>query len=148
MWECPKCGRYFKREHQSHYCGSKPVTIDEYIERQEADVQPILEKMRETICRAIPNADECISWGMPTWKKRRNIIHFAANKKDIGLYPGEEAVAFFQDRLDLYKTSKGAVRLPVDKPIPYGLVSDIAKWCFEQDAKQDEKATNLQKGRN
>ena len=139
MWECPKCKRQFKREHQSHYCGSKPATIDEYIERQEPNIQPILIKMKETIHQAIPDADECISWSMPTWKKKRNIIHFAANKNDIGLYPGEEATAFFQDRLDKYKTSKGAIRLPINKPIPFDLVSDIAKWSFEQEIKIGDK---------
>jgi len=133
MWECPKCGRTFKRINQSHYCGSAPKTVDEYINRQEDCIQPILAKLREVIQKTIPDAYECISWGMPTWKKKNNIIHFAANKGYVGLYPGDEAVAFFQKQLAEFKTSKGAIRLPVDKPVPYNLVSEIAEWCYKQE---------------
>ncbi|MDE7260808.1 MAG: DUF1801 domain-containing protein [Oscillospiraceae bacterium] len=134
MWECPKCGRQFSRNNQNHFCGAAPTTVEEYIAAQPESVRPILIELRDAIRAAIPDAEECISWSMPTWRGKRNIIHFAANKRHIGLYPGDEAVAFFRDRLDGYETSKGVVRFPIGQPIPYGLAAEIAAWCYRQDA--------------
>lgn len=130
MWTCPKCGRGFKNQNQDHYCGKAPETIDEYIEAQPREAQSYLNQIRETIKRAIPEAQERISWSMPTYWKGRNIIHFAGFKKHIGLYPGPEAVAEFAERLKGYKTSKGAVQLPLDKPLPLELIAEIAVWCY------------------
>ena len=93
MWKCPKCGREFARENQSHSCGEKPLTVDEYIARQPDGVRPELLQVRDALRAALPNAEERISWGMPTYWQGRNLIHFAANKHHIGLYPGAEAVA-------------------------------------------------------
>ena len=89
MWTCPKCGKQPMQEDQHHFC-IKPVTIDEYISIQDETVQPRLYQVRETIRTAIPDAEERISWQMPTFWKGRNIIHFAAFKKHIGIYPGGE----------------------------------------------------------
>ncbi|MCL2059177.1 MAG: DUF1801 domain-containing protein [Oscillospiraceae bacterium] len=129
MWRCPICGREFKNTNQSHYCGNAD-TIDGYIESQPADVRPILLKIRETIAEAAPGAIEKMSWQMPTFWQNENLIHFAAFKKHIGIYPGGEATAVFADRLSEsgYKTAKGTIRLPLDKPIPYGLIAEITKW--------------------
>lgn len=70
MWTCPKCGRTFKRQEQSHYCGKAPETVDEYIAAQPEEVQEYLKKIREAICAALPEAEERISWSMPTfWSK-------------------------------------------------------------------------------
>ena len=132
MWTCPNCGREFQKTNQGHYCGTAPATVDEYISRQEESLRPILMVLRTTIRDAIPDAQERISWGMPTWWEGRNLIQFAANKRHIGLYPGEEAIVFFKDRLSGYVTSKGTVRLPLDKPLPLDLISDMAKWCCQQ----------------
>ncbi len=132
MWECPNCGRRFAKNNQSHYCGKAPVTVDEYIAAQPEAVRPILTELRDTIRAAVPDAEECISWSMPTWRKKRNIIHFAANKRHIGLYPGDEAVAFFQDRLSGYKTSKGVIQFPIGQPVPYELIAEIAVWCYRK----------------
>ena len=77
MWKCPKCGRGFSREGQSHFCG-KIETIDQYIEEQEEKVRPYLNEVRQILRTAIPEAEEKISWSMPTFWKGRNIIHFAA----------------------------------------------------------------------
>jgi len=127
MWQCPKCGREFKNTDQDHYCG-KIETIDQYIAEQVEEVQPLLHKIRETIRAAAPGAKERISWRMPTFWQGENLIHFAAFKKHIGIYPGGEATAFFADRLTGYKTSKGAIQMPLDKPIPYELIAEIAEW--------------------
>ena len=86
MWTCPKCGKQLMREDQHHFC-IKPVTIDEYISIQDETVQLRLYQVRKTICTAIPDAEERISWQMPTFWRGRNIIHFAAFKKHIGIYP-------------------------------------------------------------
>lgn len=132
MWQCPKCGRSFQREGQEHYCGEAPATIGDYIKMQPEQVQPYLRQVNEIIRSALPDAAEKISWSMPTYWKKRNLIQFAAFKKHIGLYPGPEAVAAFADRLSGYKTSKGAIQLPYNRPIPNELIEDIAKWCAER----------------
>lgn len=131
MWQCPKCGREFKKQNQEHFCSEKPKTIDEYILAQPEIVQPLLNQVRNTIRAAIPYAEQKISWSMPTFWKNRNIIHFAAFKNHIGLYPGEEAMIHFADRLAKYKTSKGAAQFPYSKPLPLELIAEIAKWCYE-----------------
>ena len=133
MWTCPNCGREFKRTNQSHYCGKAPASIDEYILKQEKDIQAALVCLRSTIHCAIPEAEETIAWGMPTWKKKGNIIHFAVNKNHIGVYAGQEAVTFFDERLTGFETNKGVIRLKLDQEIPVSLISDIAKWCFIND---------------
>ena len=111
MWKCPKCGREFSRQNQDHYC-AKPETIDAYIAMQDEAVQPRLKEVREILRAALPEAQERMSWSMPTFWKGRNIIHFAASKKHLGLYPGGEATAVFADRLTGFDVSKGTIRLP------------------------------------
>jgi Uncharacterized conserved protein len=131
MWKCEKCGREFKNTNQDHYCG-KINTIDEYIDDQHAAIQPLLRSVRETIHAAAPDAVEKISWRMPTFWQGENIVHFAAFKKHIGLFPGGEAVGVFADRLKGYKTSKGTIQFPFEKEIDYKLIGDIVRWRVEQ----------------
>ena len=83
----------------------------------------------KTHCRTLLQK---ISWSMPTYWKNRNLIQFAAAKKHIGLYPGPAAVEAFADRLQGYKTSKGTIQLPYDKPLPLDLISEIAAWCGKE----------------
>ena len=134
MWKCPKCGREFKNTEQDHFC-VKPNSIDEYIVAQPEDVRPLLQSIRETIRAAAPEAIEKISWQMPTFWKDENLIHFAAFKKHIGLYPGGEATSKFAERLVGYKTSKGAIQLPLGKPIDYELITDIVRWRVNREVK-------------
>ena len=131
MWKCPKCGREFSRQNQDHYC-VKPETIDAYIAMQDEAVQPRLREVRDILRAALPEAQERMSWSMPTFWKGRNIIHFAASKKHLGLYPGGEATAVFADRLTGFDVGKGTIRLPYDKPLPVALIADIARWCLSQ----------------
>ena len=128
MWQCPKCGRDFKNQNQSHYCGDKPSTIDEYIAAQPKSIRAVLEKIRKTIRKAAPKAIEKISWSMPTFWQGENIIHFAAFKKHIGIYPGDLGNIPFEQQLASYKTTKGAIQFPLDKPIDYDLIADITKY--------------------
>ena len=130
-WTCPKCGREFARQGQDHYC-IKPTSIDEYIALQDDGVRERLNEVRAVLRDALPEAEERISWSMPTYWKGRNIIHFAASKKHLGLYPGDEAVAAFADELASYSVSKGTIRLPYGQPLPAELIARIARWCFER----------------
>lgn len=130
-WICPKCGRTFKKQNQSHYCGKAPETIDAYIVSQPEEIQPYLRAVRKAIKEAIPEAEEKISWSMPTFWKKHNLIQFAGFKNHIGLYPGPEAVEQFAEQLKDYKTSKGTIQFPYKKPIPLELIAGIAAWCCE-----------------
>ena len=130
-WKCPKCGREFSKKDQQHFC-EKPQTIDEYIAAQDERVQPRLNEIRAILKKALPEAEECISWSMPTYSKGRNIIHFAAFKKHIGVYPGGEATEKFAEELAEYDTSKGTIRLPYDRELPEDLLVRIARWCYEK----------------
>ena len=110
----------------------KPNTIDEYIAGFPRDVQPLLEKVRAAIRKAAPDAEEAIKYMMPTYVLKGNLIHFAGYNHHIGLYPGSRPVEVFQDELAKYETSKGTVRLPLDKPIPVGLIGKITKFCVKR----------------
>ena len=118
-----------------------PQTIDEYIANFPAEVQALLQKVRATITKAAPAAEEAISYQMPTFKLKGNLVHFAAFKKHIGFYPAASGIAHFQTELASYKTSKGAVQFPLDKPIPYSLITKIVKFrAVENVAKAAAKA--------
>ena len=131
MWKCPKCGREFQNDHQNHFCGKAPETVDEYILAQEEDIRDQLQSVRNVLRNTLPDAEEKISWSMPTYRKGHNIIHFAAQKKHIGLYPGPEAVAHFAEELDRAgcKYSKGSIRIPYSDELPLLLIAEIAAWC-------------------
>ena len=79
MWKCPKCGRSFSREGQDHYCG-RIETVDQYIEQQDEKVRPYLNEIRRIIRSAIPEAQEKISWSMPTYWKGQNLLHLQRQK--------------------------------------------------------------------
>lgn len=132
MWKCPKCSREFKSVNQSHFCGEKPKTIEEYILDQDEEKQRDLYYIRQILARALPEAEERISWSMPTFWNKHNIIHFAASKKHIGVYPGPKAVEHFANELTGYKTDKGTIRIPYGK-IDEKLIEMIAKWCWDTD---------------
>jgi predicted N-acetyltransferase YhbS/uncharacterized protein YdhG (YjbR/CyaY superfamily) len=114
-----------------------PMDIDEYIEAQPLYVQKFLHQVRGTIRAAAPGATEKISWQMPTFWDGQNLIHFAAFKRHIGIYPGAEAIEHFAPRLYRYKTSKGAIQFPYqtfdDEQLTF--ISAIAAWCAEHNAK-------------
>ena len=116
---------------------AEPMDIDEYIKAQPIEIQPILNRVCSAIRTAIPNAAEKISWQMPTFWKGQNLIHFAAQKKHLGIYPGEKAMEQFLPRLGDYKTSKGAIQFPYkdfgDEQL--ALITEIAMWCGVHNAK-------------
>lgn len=107
-------------------------SIDAYIAAHPAEVQDKLQKMREVIQAAAPEATEAISYGMPTYKLKGNLVHFAAYAHHIGFYPTPSAIEAFSSELARYKTSKGAVQFPLDQPIFYDLVKRMTKYRVEE----------------
>ena len=115
-----------------------PSNIDDYIESFPNDVQKILKRIRQTIRKVAPGAEEAIKYQMPTFVLNGNLIHFAAYKNHIGLYPAPMGIEKFKRELAVYKGGKGSVQFPLDKPIPFDLISRIVKFRVKQNL---EKAT-------
>lgn len=130
MWKCPECGNELTSEKQIHSCIVAPSVIEDYITLQRVDVQPLLIQIHKTIKAVLPDVQERITWAMPTYWENHNIIHFAAFKNHIGLYPGPWAIEHFANSLKDFKTSKGAIQFPYSKPIPLALIAEIAHWCY------------------
>lgn len=105
-----------------------PRDIDEYIAGCPSDVREILEQIRMTIRKAAPEAEETIKYLMPTFTLNGNLIHFAAHKNHIGLYPAPRGAAELKDELSAYEGEKSTVRFPLDKPIPFDLIARIVKF--------------------
>jgi uncharacterized protein YdhG (YjbR/CyaY superfamily) len=105
-----------------------PKNIDEYIAAFPPDIQEILQKIRLTIRKAAPDADETIKYQMPTFTLKGNLVHFAAFKNHIGFYPTPTGTEEFRKELSVYQGAKGSVRFPLDNPIPYTLISEIVKF--------------------
>ncbi len=119
-----------------------PANIDEYIANFPTEVQALLEKLRQTICKAAPDATEKISYQMPTFYFNGNLVHFAAYKKHIGFYPAASGVSKFQEELKEYKTSKGAIQFPIDEPIPHALVKKIVVFRVQENIAKAQSKKN------
>lgn len=108
-------------------------TVDEYIATYPESTQKILKKIQATIKKLAPDAEEKIGYGIPTYKVNgKNAVHFGGYDGHIGLYPGSVGVSEFTDQLKDYDTSKGTIRFPLDKPIPYDLIEQIAAYCINR----------------
>ena len=117
----------------------KIETIDEYIYIQDKQYQEMLFNVKKTIKDIVPEAQERMSYGIPTFWQKQNIIHFALMKNHLGIYPGSEAIVEFEDRLKIYKTSKGTIKMPLDQAIDYQLIEDITKYRLDQINKEKLK---------
>jgi len=115
-----------------------PKNIDDYIAGFPPDVQEILEKIRMTIRKAAPDAEETIKYQMPTFTLKGNLVHFAAFKKHIGLYPAPTGIEKFQKELSVYEGAKGSIRFPLGKPIPFDLISKIVKFRVKENLERVE----------
>jgi uncharacterized protein YdhG (YjbR/CyaY superfamily) len=104
------------------------ATIDEYIAQFPEEIQQKLQEIRAVIHAAAPEATEKISYQMPTFYLRGNLVHFAAFKQHIGFYPVPSGIAAFEEELAPYKRSKGAVQFPLDQPIPFELIGRIVQF--------------------
>ena len=120
-----------------------PKDIDEYIAAHPREVQDSLQRIRTTIRKAAPDADETIKYQMPTFTLNGNLIHFAAYKKHIGVYPVPRGDEQFKDELARYDGQKSTARFPLDKPIPFGLISRIVKFRAKQNRKKAKAKQNL-----
>jgi uncharacterized protein YdhG (YjbR/CyaY superfamily) len=113
-----------------------PQTIDEYIAGFPPDVQEILQEIRATIRQAAPDALETIKYRMPTFTLKGNLVHFAAFQKHIGFYPVPTGIEKFKEELSVYKQGKGSVQFPLNKPIPYDLISRIVEFRVQENLKK------------
>ena len=109
---------------------STPIT--DYILQFPPEVQAKLNQMRDAILEIAPDATEKISYGIPTFYLKGNLVHFAAYKNHIGFYPGADGIAAFADELSRFKLSKGTVQFPLDQPLPLDLVKRITAFRKEQ----------------
>jgi uncharacterized protein YdhG (YjbR/CyaY superfamily) len=109
-----------------------PQNIDEYIAGFPAEVQEILESIRTVIKLAAPDAEETISYQMPTFTLKGNLVHFAAFKKHIGFYPVPTGIEAFKDELSAYEGGKGSVQFPLDKPVPLDLIRRIVEFRVKE----------------
>jgi uncharacterized protein YdhG (YjbR/CyaY superfamily) len=106
--------------------------IDSYIASCPEEIRKLLEQMRFTIRKAAPDAKETISYGMPAFAQNGILVYFAAFKNHIGFYPTASGIEAFKNDLSLFEGSKGAVRFPLDKPLPLDLISRIVKFRIKQ----------------
>ena len=107
-------------------------TIDQYISGYPEDVQRILQKIRKIVGKAAPGAQETIKYQIPTFTLNGNLVHFGAFKNHIGFYPAPSGTEKFKKELSIYQGAKGSVRFPLDKPIPYDLISQIVKFRVKE----------------
>jgi len=109
-----------------------PQTIDDYISGFPLDVQAILEKIRQTIRKAAPQAEEMINYGIPTFTLKGNLVHFAAFKKHIGFYPTPTGMEAFKQELKVCVRAKGSVQFPLERPMPLALIKKIARFRVKE----------------
>lgn len=104
-----------------------PITVEEYIQEFPKEVQEILQKIRAIVKEEAPEAQEKISYGMPTFSYKGVLVHFAAYKNHIGFYPTPSGIAKFEEQLKPYRHAKGSVQFLLSKPIPYDLIRQMIK---------------------
>jgi uncharacterized protein YdhG (YjbR/CyaY superfamily) len=114
-------------------------TIDEYIAQFSEDEQKILQQIRSAIKEAAPEATEKISYQMPTFFLKGNLVHFAAYKNHIGFYPAPSGIEKFKEELSQYKGAKGSVQFPIDKPMPLDLIRRIVLFRVEENLADAER---------
>ena len=103
-------------------------TVDDYIAGFPDEIQAILVQIRSIIRETVPDAEEVISYQMPTYRLNGNLVHFAAFKHHIGFYPTPTGVEAFKDEVEPYQHAKGSIRFPLDEPIPYDLIRKIVEF--------------------
>lgn len=121
------------RKKTTPYGSTKFLTIDEYHASFPKNIQEILQQLRQTIKQVAPQATEIISYNIPTFKLNKNLVHYAAHQEHIGFYPTSSPMTVFKDELTKYKTSKGAIQFPINKPLPTALIKKIVKFRVKQD---------------
>jgi uncharacterized protein YdhG (YjbR/CyaY superfamily) len=120
---------------------TKPKNFEEYITAFPAETQKILEQLRETIRKAAPDADEIISYGMPSFRLNGRLVYFAAFKNHIGFYPMVTGIEAFKTNFSGYKWAKGSVQFPLQKPLPHELITKIVKFRVRENLEKSKKKT-------
>jgi uncharacterized protein YdhG (YjbR/CyaY superfamily) len=115
------------------------TSIDQYISTFPTDRQKLLQQMRATIKSAAPQASEKISYQMPTFYLKGNLVHFACLKNHIGFYPTPSGIQAFLPELTAYQTSPGAVQFPLDQPLPLDLVTRVVKFRAAENLRRAEE---------
>ncbi len=113
---------------------SQPAAVDAYLAQYEGPVRARLDALRALVRAEAPDAVERMAYGLPTWWQGENLVHVGAFAKHVGLYPGARAIEVFADALADFKTSKGAIQLPHERPLPIERVRDIVRWRVAQAA--------------
>ena len=124
---------------------SAPRSIDEYVARCPPGVRAILRNVRATIRAAAPEAEEVISYRIPAFRGHGILLYFAAFQRHIGLYPPVSGDARIERAIAPYAGAKGALRFPLDRPIPYGLIGRIARLRVRQDREKAAAARKKQR---
>jgi len=114
--------------------GLKFKTVDEYFSTLPADTKSILQEVRKAVKQAAPEATDVISYNMPAIKSNGVLVYYAAYKEHIGFYPTASPIKVFEQELAPYKWSKGAIQFPINKPMPFDLISKIVKFRVQEDA--------------
>jgi uncharacterized protein YdhG (YjbR/CyaY superfamily) len=120
---------------------TKPKNFDEYIVAFPEETQKILEQLRETIKKAAPDADEVISYGMPSFRQNGRLLYFAAFKNHIGFYPMATGIEAFKTKLSEYKWAKGSIQFPLQKPMPLELITKIVKFRVNENLEKSKTKT-------
>lgn len=118
---------------------NKPSSIDAYIAGFPKQIQDILQQVRHTVTKAAPGAQETIKYDMPTFTFKGNLVHFAAFKKHIGFYPAPTGDPAFEKDLAPYKTGRGTVQFPYNKPLPLELITRIVKLNVQRNTKKENE---------
>src|ERR1700690_1477389 len=121
------------------------TSIDEYITTSPKEIQKKLQELRKTIKAAAPKAQEKISYQMPAFDLKGNLVWFAAFKNHIGFYPMPSGIQAFKKDFLVYEGSKGAIRFPLDKPLPLKLVSKVVKFRVAENLKKAEMKSRKKK---
>lgn len=116
-----------------------PTTIDQYIAAFPEATQALLQQVRETIRKAAPAAEECINYGIPTFKLNGNLVLFAGYKNHIGFYPGAGGIAAFSKEIAAYKSAKGSVQFPIGEKMPLALIARMVKFRVKQNLEKGKK---------
>jgi len=111
---------------------NKPDNVDMYINGFSTNIQKLLKQLRTIIVKAAPEAEEVLSYHMPAYKYHGMLLYFAAHTQHIGFYPMPSAIETFKEELSVYKTAKGSIQFPLDKPLPVKLITRIVIFRMKE----------------
>jgi len=123
-------------------------TVDKYISTFPEETQQALNLIRNTIQKMVPEASETVSYGIPTFKLKGNLVHYAGYKNHIGFYPGAAGIEAFQQEISKYKNAKGSVQFPLNQPLPLSLIRKITEFAVARNLKKAELKHNKDQNGN